>query len=100
MMKSSPVPRHAALIVALALLLPGPAIHAAAQTWLPIPASGNWNSAGNWSAGGPPDSASATAIFYQSATTSISVSGSETVNSIVFGPVASAFRFTIFPPVS
>ncbi len=48
-------------------------------TWLASPTTGDWNTAGNWTAGGPPN------------TTGVSVSQFTVLNGIVFNAGASAF---------
>jgi autotransporter-associated beta strand protein len=67
------------------------------NTWKANPATGDWNTAGNWTSGTVPNSASATATFYQSATTSVSLSAYAQVNSIVFNPGGNAFTITASP---
>ena len=67
---------------------------AGSATWLASPATGNWNTAGNWTAGGPPDGSADTATFATSTKTGISSSASLEVNGIVFNAGASAFTIS------
>ena len=46
-----------------ALLSTATSSFAGSATWLASPATGNWNTAGNWTAGGPPDGSADTATF-------------------------------------
>ena len=72
---------------------------AGSATWLASPATGDWNTATNWTAGGPPNGPSDTATFASSSMTSVSISASPTeVNGIVFNAGASAFTITANPP--
>jgi hypothetical protein len=60
-------------------------------TWLASPTTGDWNTAGNWTAGGPPNGSADTATFALSNTTGVSVSQFTVLNGIVFNAGASAF---------
>jgi len=94
---TSCIPRIPICTLVLGLLLLGIVLPASAQTWLANPASGDWNTAGNWTAGGPPDGASATATFDQSGTTAISISAPTQVDSVIFNPDASEYTITANP---
>ena len=84
-----------------ALLLLGATHHASAgsATWLAAPATGNWNTAGNWTAGGPPNGAADTATFATSATTLPFISVNTAVDGITFNPGGSAFTITVNPNI-
>src|SRR5438128_6520866 len=72
---------------------------AGSATWKASPATGDWNTATNWTAGGPPNGSADTATFASSSITSVSHSASPTeVNGIVFNAGASAFTITANPP--
>jgi hypothetical protein len=58
-------------------------------TWTQFPASGDWNAAGNWSAGTVPNGAADTATFNVSLRTSVSLSANTEVNGVVFSPGSS-----------
>src|SRR2546430_2756369 len=75
---------------------------AGSATWLTNPATGNWNTAANWTAGGPPNGSADTATFASSNIIGISLSGGPftEVNGIVFNGGASAFTTTANPGVS
>ncbi len=62
--------------------------------WLPSPPSNDWNSAANWTAGGPPNSLADTATFDFSNATAVSLSATTFVDRIVFNPGASAFTIS------
>ena len=87
----------AGLLPALVLLLSIPSSHAGSATWLASPATGDWNTAGNWTAGGPPNGPADTATFATSNKTGVSLSASTQVNGIVFNAGASAFTITASP---
>src|SRR3989338_316733 len=78
------------LLIALVLtlsLLTIQKTYAASTTWLPSPATNNWNTAGNWSAGVPND----VAEFNTSTITSLALSANSTLNEIRFNLAADAF---------
>jgi hypothetical protein len=81
------------LLALIVFAFPG-AIFAGSATWSSTPANGDWNTAGNWSAAGPPNGATDTATFGVSNTTGVSLSAATTVDSIVFNSGASAFTIT------
>jgi len=63
-------------------------------TWLASPVSGDWNTAANWTAGGPPNGSADTATFASSNITGVSLSLNTEVNGIVFNAGASPFTIT------
>src|SRR5216684_1747611 len=83
----------AAAIVPIVLLAQNTAFAGSAK-WKQSPATGNWNTAGNWTAGGPPNGPADTATFQSSNTTGVSLSLNTEVNGIVFNAGASAFTIT------
>lgn len=85
------------LIFCVALLLTDAGAHAASATWGVGPASGSWNSPGNWNPGAIPNSPNDIATFAVSNSTSISISGTIQVSSIVFSRNGSAFTLTATP---
>src|SRR5688572_3940544 len=66
-------------------------------TWLSSPTSGDWNAAGNWTPGGPPNGVADTATFEFSSVNAISLSANTQVSSIEFSPGASAYTITSSP---
>jgi len=88
--------RCTVLVFSLGVLLRSEAVPPG-PTWLPSPGSGNWTTAGNWSAGGPPNDSSVTAAFGTSATTAVSISGGVEVNRLLFNTGASVFTITVNP---
>src|SRR5450432_2658891 len=88
--KSGALPRFlratsiAGLLPALVLLLSIQSSFAASATWQATPATGDWNTAGNWTAGGPPNGSADTAMFASSNKTGVSNSLNTEVNGIVF----------------
>nr|UXE45396.1 hypothetical protein Hi04_10k_c4773_00010 [uncultured bacterium] len=87
--------------VSLAVIILAPAIlpsaDAASATWLTAPVSGDWNTAGNWTAGGPPNGPADTATFASSSIGGVSISANTEVNGIMFNANASPFRITANP---
>jgi hypothetical protein len=73
---------------------------AGSATWKASPATGDWNTATNWTAGGPPNGSADTATFASSNTTAVSLSASTEVDGIVFNAGASAFTITVVGPTS
>lgn len=59
---------------AVGLLVSFISAFAGSATWLANPASGDWNAAGNWTTGGPPNGAADVATFQSSAANNILVS--------------------------
>ena len=70
---------------------------AGSAKWKASPATGDWNTAGNWTAGGPPNGSADTATFASSNITGVSLSANTEVNGIVFNAGASAFTITASP---
>jgi autotransporter-associated beta strand protein len=68
--------------------------NAGSATWNLNPASGDWNTATNWTPSTVPNGPADTATFSLSDTTAVSLSASAEVNSIVFSAEASAFTIT------
>ena len=66
-------------------------------TWLASPANTDWNSAANWTAGGPPNGSTNTATFATSNIKRPVISATTEVNGIVFNPGASAFTIASNP---
>jgi autotransporter-associated beta strand protein len=86
------------VLIALTLLLSSASSSfAGSATWLATPATGDWDTAGNWTAGGPPNGPSDTATFAVSNITDVSFSRYTEVNGIVFDAGASAFTITANP---
>src|SRR5439155_22302262 len=102
---ASPSPLRArawALLLTAAAILPlllstASSSFAGSATWLASPATGDWNTATNWTAGGPPNGSADTATFLSSNIIGISLSGGTEVNGIVFNAGASAFTITASP---
>src|SRR4029453_2872077 len=67
---------------------------AGSATWLASPANTDWNSAANWTAGGPPNGSTNTATFATSNIRRPVISQTTEVNGIVFNPGASAFTIS------
>src|SRR5216683_1465936 len=86
----------AAAVLPIVLLAQNTAFAGSAK-WKQSPATGNWNTAGNWTAGGPPNGPADTATFQSSNTTGVSLSLNTEVNGIVFNAGASAFTITAAP---
>ena len=82
------------LLPVLVLLLSIQSSHAGSATWKVTPATGDWNTATNWTAGGPPNGSADTATFATSNRTAVSISTQTEVDGIVFNPGASAFTIT------
>src|SRR3989442_10469749 len=82
------------LLPTFLLLLTIQSSHAGSATWKASPATGDWNTATNWTAGGPPNGTADTATFATSNKTSVSLSADTEVNGIVFNAGASAFTIT------
>ncbi len=79
------------LLIALLSLLLAQVASAGSATWNLSPASGNWNTASNWTPATVPNGPSDTATFATSNKATISLSATTEVDSIVFAPDASAF---------
>ena len=89
------LPSAAALLTLL--LSTASSSFAGSATWLASPATGDWNTATNWTAGGPPNASTDTATFASSNKTGVSLSLSTVVNGIVFNAGANAFTITASP---
>jgi outer membrane autotransporter protein len=83
-------------IAALLVCSTGP-VFAGSATWQVNAATGDWNTAANWTAGGPPNGAADVASFALSTTTAISLSANTEVNGIAFLPTAPAYTITATP---
>ena len=91
----------AAIILPAAIfLLLAKTSYAASATWVASPVNGDWNTAANWTAGGPPNGSGDIATFGTSNQTALSFSANITTSAINYSPGASAFNLTISPPVS
>ena len=71
-------------VAAIVLFLSGPLAFAGPATWLQSPGSGDWNTASNWTPGGPPNGPADTATFHFSILHDLSLSANTPVNSILF----------------
>jgi autotransporter-associated beta strand protein len=89
----------AAAILTL-LLAAASSSFAGSATWLASPANTDWNSAVNWTAGGPPNGPADTATFATSNIRRPFIASNTEVNGIVFNPGASAFTIANAPPTS
>ena len=87
----------AGLLPALFLLLSIQSSGAGSATWKATPATGDWNSATNWTPSSPPNGPADTATFATSSKTSVSTSANTEVSDLVFNAGASAFRITANP---
>ena len=90
----------ATILPAAMLMLSAQTSHAGSATWLPSPPTYDWNTATNWTAGGPPNGPADTATFNSSIQLVISLSNiAETneVNGIVFNADASPFTIRVQP---
>src|SRR5882757_3097235 len=85
------------LPVIVLLLLSLQTTQAGSATWNLNPASGDWNTAANWTPATVPNGPADTAQFAASNTTGISISGPTEVNGAQFNPGASAFTITAPP---
>src|SRR5919201_3174773 len=73
---------------------------AGSATWKASPATGDWNTATNWTPQTVPNGPSDVATFATSNTTHVSLSAQTEVNGITFNPGASAFTITGPPNTS
>ena len=81
---------------ALGVILGGSLAQAGSATWLPHPISADWNTADNWTAGGPPNSATDTATFQFSTVRDLSLSANTELSSILFSNGgATAYSITV-----
>jgi hypothetical protein len=81
-------------LAGLLILLNPIALLAGSATWNLSPASGDWNTPGNWTPPTVPNGPSDIATFESSNVTSVSLSSSVTLNGIVFEAGASTFTIT------
>jgi len=81
-------------VLLLFLLAGGSTTFAGSATWKAAPATGDWNTAANWTPPTVPNSSADTATFATSNITGVSLSAITQLNSIVFNPGASAFTIT------
>jgi autotransporter-associated beta strand protein len=81
------------LLIILGLITPVSA-YAGSATWNLNPGNNDWNTATNWMPATVPNSPTDVATFDLSNTTNVAVSAVTTVDSVVFGPGASAFTIT------
>jgi len=101
--RSSVLPRFlrstgiAGLLPALVLLLSIQSSHAGSATWLATPATGDWNTATNWTPATVPNGPADTATFASSNQTGPSITSNTEVNGIVFNAGASAFTINATP---
>src|SRR5438132_8391674 len=86
-----------AAAILLLLLSTASSSFAGSAKWKASPATGDWNTAGNWTAGGPPNGSADTATFASSNITGVSLSANTQVNGIVFNAGGSAFTITASP---
>lgn len=91
--------RHASLTLAASfVLIPVLGVaqaRAGSATWGTSPATGDWNTATNWTPSTVPNSPRDTATFATSSTTEVALSSPVTLRAIVFGPSASTFSLTL-----
>jgi hypothetical protein len=95
-MKKLLVSFGAGLLPAFILMLSIQSSRAGSARWKASPATGDWNTATNWTPQTVPNGLSDTATFATSNTTTVSLSANTEVNSIVFNPGAKRSRL---PPV-
>ncbi len=69
----------------LGLILSGSLALAGSATWLATPANNDWNTAGNWTPGGPPNGAADVATFQFSPVNNLSLSADTQISGITFG---------------
>jgi len=84
----------------LLLSLSSRPVMAQSATWLASPATGDWNTAGNWVGSTIPNGAADVATFGNSSTTALFLSNNTELNDLVFNAGASAFTISagrIFP---
>ncbi len=86
-------------ILTLAICLPVGTAFAGNAAWQSSPASGDWNTASNWSPATVPNGPNDTATFTLSNRTALSLSANTEVNAIDFNSGANAFTITAGPNV-
>ena len=90
--------RKALLLVAFCIAFVPRLSHAGSATWSATPASGSWNSAGNWNPAtipNDPTNGTDVATFGTSNTTAVTITTNITLDGIVFNPGASAYTITV-----
>src|SRR5947208_11745212 len=98
-----PGPRLPSLFVVVAMLLllllsTASSTFGDSATWKSSPATGDWNTAANWTPNTVPNGPADTATFAISNRTAVSLSANTEVNGIVFNAGASAFTITASTP--
>ena len=91
---------HATLSAVLVVLASLHHALAGSASWLLVPANNDWNSAGNWTAGGPPNGFGQTATFNLTTNPALrfpSISADTEVDTISFLATANAFTITAAP---
>jgi autotransporter-associated beta strand protein len=83
--------RLLSLLCTLCVLATCETLHAGSATWKLDPATGDWNTAANWTPETVPNDPADIATFAISNTTAVSLSAPTHVDSLVFDPNASAF---------
>lgn len=78
-MKATPL-----FAAAIGVILGAPLAKAGSATWLPNPTTADWNTAENWTAGGPPNNVTDTATFQFSTMRDLTLSADTHVNGILF----------------
>src|SRR2546421_667015 len=92
-------PNQCQSVIICGLLLLHSAVLAGSAHWNSMPATNDWNTAGNWTPDTVPNGPIDTAEFNASATTNVLVSAATQVNSIAFAPGASPYTITALPNV-
>ena len=82
------------LFCSFCLFVMSESLSAGSATWKFDPASGDWNTAANWTPEAVPNDPADVATFASSNTTAVSISAPTHLDSVVFDPNASAFTFT------
>lgn len=91
----------AGILPAFLLMLGIQTSQAGSAVWQTAPATSDWNTAGDWFAGGPPNGLADNATFTYSTRTAVSISANTQVNVIFFhagGGDTSAFTITADTP--
>lgn len=87
-------------IVALIASLAGRAAIGGSATWRANPVTGDWNTAANWSPGGPPNGPADIATFRNSTVSGLSLSANIEVNTVVFTSGANHYTVSIAPDLT
>ncbi len=88
-----------ATAIHLAVLLSLSAAYAGSATWKSTPATGSWNTAGNWTPATIPNGPADTASFGVSSITGLSLAANVEVNAIVYNAGATAFTTSVPSPL-